>query len=84
MSIGVAAYLFSKKLREEAAASGVGGIPRIFVGRGSKNEATVTLSDTKGKPRIVLSVDASDVASLQFLDDTGKTVYTLPGNSTHP
>jgi hypothetical protein len=72
------------KLREEAAASGVGGIPRIFVGRGSKNEATVTLSDTKGKPRIVLSVDASDVASLQFLDDNGKTVYTLPGNSTHP
>lgn len=70
-----------KKLREEAASSGMGGTPRIFVGRGPKNEATVTLSDTKGKPRIVMSVDGSDVASLKFLDDAGKTVYSFPENS---
>jgi hypothetical protein len=67
-----------KNLRTEAAASGVAGVPRIFVGRGPKNEATVTLSDTKGKPRIVLSVDNGDVATLQFLDDKGNPVYTLP------
>jgi len=73
-----------KKLREEAVASGMGGIPRVFVGRGVKNEATVTLSDTKGKPRIVMSVDGSDVASLQFLDDNGKTVYTLPAKPATP
>jgi hypothetical protein len=73
-----------KKLREEAIAAGAGGVPRVFVGRGPKNEATVTLSDTKGKPRIVMSVDGSDVASLQFLDDNGKTVYTLPAKPTAP
>jgi hypothetical protein len=67
-----------KKLREEAGSSGMGGVPRIFVGRGAKNEATVTLSDTKGKPRIVMSVDGADVASLKFLDDSGKPVYTFP------
>jgi hypothetical protein len=73
-----------KKIREEAIATGMAGVPRVFVGRGTKNEATVTLSDTKGKPRIVMSVDGSDVASLQFLDDNGKTVYTLPAKSTNP
>ncbi|MGH9644581.1 MAG: hypothetical protein ACRD3Q_19430 [Terriglobales bacterium] len=67
-----------KKLREEAVAGHMGGIPRVFVGRDTKNNATVTLSDTKGKPRIVMSVYGSDVASLQFLDDNGKTVYSLP------
>jgi hypothetical protein len=73
-----------KKLREDAAAQGMGGIPRVFVGRGPKNEATVTLSDTKGKPRILMSVDGSDVASLQFLDENGKTVYTVPAKTTNP
>jgi hypothetical protein len=73
-----------KKLREEAVATGMGGIPRVFVGRGTKNEATVMLSDTKGKPRIIMSVDGSDVATLKFLDDKGETVYTLPAKPPTP
>jgi hypothetical protein len=73
-----------KKLREEAVANSMGGIPRVFVGRDPKNNATVTLSDTKGKPRIVMSVDGSDVASLQFLDENGKPVYTLPAKPANP
>jgi hypothetical protein len=70
-----------KKLREEAIASGMWEIPRVFIGRGTKSEATLTLSDTKGKPRIVISVDGSDVASLRFLDDSGKVVYSFPQGS---
>jgi hypothetical protein len=31
-----------------------------------------------------MSVDGSDVASLQFLDGNGKTVYTLPAKSANP
>jgi hypothetical protein len=73
-----------KKLREDALASGITGVPRVFVGRGPKNEATVMLSDTKGKPRIVMSVDGSDVATLRFLDDQGKTVYTVPAQPANP
>jgi hypothetical protein len=74
-----------KSVREEAVASGILGVPRIFVGRSTKNEAVVSLSDTKGKPRIVMSVDGSDVPSLQFLDADGKTVYTVPASgSVHP
>jgi hypothetical protein len=73
-----------KRLREDAAASGIAGVPRIFVGRGPRNEASVSLSDTKGKPRIVMSVDGADVPLLQFLDDNGKPIYTLPAKSSSP
>jgi hypothetical protein len=74
-----------KKVREEAVASGILGVPRIFVGRSVKNEALVSLSDSKGKPRILMSVDGSDVPSLQFLDADGKTIYTLPATGlAHP
>ena len=34
--------------------------------------------DTKGKPRIRLSVDNANAASMQFLDENGKTVLSLP------
>jgi hypothetical protein len=37
--------------------------------------------DTKGKPRIRMSVDGANAASLQFLDENGKTVLTLPETS---
>ena len=67
-----------KKLREKAAATGMGGAQRVFVGRTTKDEAVVSLADTKGKPRILMSVDGANVATLQFLDENGKTVYSLP------
>jgi len=70
-----------KKLRENAAAQGLGGAQRVFVGRTAKNEAVVSLADAKGKPRIVMSVDAANVATLQFLDENGKVIFSVPDNS---
>ncbi|HET9743541.1 MAG TPA: hypothetical protein VFQ00_12385 [Terriglobales bacterium] len=67
-----------KQLQEEAVKSGVIGVQRVFVGRNQKNDATVTLMDTKGKPRIVMAVDSQNNPSLQFLDENGKTTYSLP------
>jgi hypothetical protein len=67
-----------KKLREAAAAQGLGGAQRVFVGRTEKNEAVVSLADAKGKPRILLSVDAAETATLQFLDKDGKVLFRLP------
>jgi hypothetical protein len=67
-----------KKLREEAAASGLGGAQRVFVGRTEKSEAVVSLADAKGKPRILISVDAAEVATLKFLDKDGKVIFSLP------
>ncbi len=73
-----------KKIREQAVAEGLGGIQRVFVGRTPQNEAVVLLMDTKGKPRIRLSVDNANAASMQFLDENGKTVFSLPDKSPAP
>jgi hypothetical protein len=70
-----------KKLREAAAAQGLGGAQRVFVGRTEKNEAVISLADAKGKPRIVMSVDAADAAKLQFLDGEGKVLFSFPDDS---
>lgn len=72
-----------KKIREKALAEGLAGIQRVFVGRTPQNDAVVLLMDTKGKPRIKMSVDGANAASLQFLDENGKTVFSLP-NSPAP
>jgi len=67
-----------KKIRERAAADGLAGVQRVFVGRTPQNDAVVVLMDTKGKPRIRMSVDGANAASLQFLDEAGKTVASFP------
>ncbi len=67
-----------KKLRDEARESGMGGAERVFVGRSPKGEAMVSLSDSKGKPRIVLSVDNANVSRIDFLDENGKATLSLP------
>ena len=54
---------------------------RIFVGKSKEREAKVTLYDAKGNPRINMMVDASGVPRLDFLDETGKVTYSLPGNA---
>lgn len=51
--------------------------PRLFVGRLENDAAGVILMDTQSKPRIRMTVDASGAPSLQFLDEHGKTTYSL-------
>lgn len=41
--------------------------------------AVLALNDSKGRPRIVLSVDAQDVPSIRVLDESGAVVGSLPG-----
>ncbi|MEU0883434.1 hypothetical protein ABZ345_32910 [Lentzea sp. NPDC005914] len=41
--------------------------------------AVLALNDSKGRPRIVLSVDAQDVPSIRVLDENGAVVTSLPG-----
>jgi hypothetical protein len=50
---------------------------RIFMGSANRT-AVLQIRDTQGRPRIVLSVDSTDVARLQFLDSAGVVVSTLP------
>jgi hypothetical protein len=56
--------------------AGEGGANRVFLGKDGTTSA-VTLNDAKGKPRLMLSVDAAGVSKVAFLDEAGKTVRTL-------
>jgi hypothetical protein len=51
---------------------------RLFLGKGRNNTTSLIMSDIKGKPRITMSVTAEGKAKLEFLDETGKVVYSLP------
>jgi hypothetical protein len=75
MSDGPEKTAAMKELREMPAAASA---ERVMVGRDREQAAVVRLSDTKGKPRLKLSVDASGAPKLEFLDDAGKVIYSLP------
>jgi hypothetical protein len=66
---------------KQAAARGELGAHRVFVGKGTDGSAGVTIADRLGKNRIALIVDDKNTAHLQFMDESGKVVYTIPSDS---
>src|SRR5262245_4966782 len=58
----------------EARARGAFGAQRVFVGSEDRT-AMVRLRDTAGRNRVRISVDAANVARMEFLDEGGKVVY---------
>jgi hypothetical protein len=73
MSDGQAKTEAMKELRETA-----GGAERVMVGRDREQAAVVRLADTKGRPRIKISVDVAGSPKLEFLDEKGAVIYRLP------
>jgi len=61
----------------EARARGDMGVQRLFIGSQDRT-AQVQLSDTKGRVRVRLYVDSTDIPRLDFLDEAGKTVASYP------
>ncbi|MGN4422494.1 hypothetical protein ACTFQN_01170 [Bacillus cereus group sp. MYBK30-1] len=55
-----------------------GNTKRMFMGKNSKGEVSVSLMDSKGKDRIRMVVDENDIPRMEFLDAEGKVTYTLP------
>jgi hypothetical protein len=51
---------------------------RVFIGKDSNKAAMINLSDREGKTRIQLMVDSLGTAKLNFLDQSGNIVYSLP------
>ncbi len=51
---------------------------RLFLGKQRDNSTMLLMSDIKGKPRIRMMVTASGNPKLDFLDETGKVIYSLP------
>ncbi|SFS16926.1 hypothetical protein SAMN05216570_3419 [Dyella sp. OK004] len=56
-----------------------GGRPmtRLVLGKGTDNSVGLAINDTKGHPRIVLSVAADGSPSIRTLDETGKPLGEL-------
>lgn len=63
---------------QSARAGAQPGQQRVFAGKDRNRASVVNLSDANGKVRLVLKVDASGTASIEFLDATGKVTDRLP------
>lgn len=51
---------------------------RLFLGKNRDNTSYLVMSDIKGNPRIVMSVTADGNSKLEFWDETGEAIYSLP------
>jgi hypothetical protein len=67
------------KAIKAARAAAPPGPRRVFVGKNTEREATVSLADASGRPRLRLTVTAEGEASIEFLDPDGKVVHRLTG-----
>ena len=57
-------------------------VTRLAMGRGRSKSSFISLSDSKGKERLQISVAADGTPKIQFLDDKGRVVYSLPEKSS--
>jgi hypothetical protein len=53
---------------------------RVYVGKNAEKESEVTLFDANGKARIKMFVGADGTPKLDFLDASGKVIYSLPND----
>ncbi len=53
-------------------------VNRLLIGKSRDKSALLIMSDAKGKPRINMRVTADGKPTLEFLDETGKVIYSLP------
>jgi hypothetical protein len=51
---------------------------RLFLGKNRDDTSYLVMSDIKGDPRIVMSVTADGTSRLEFWDETGEAIYSLP------
>ena len=67
-----------QKLRES---SGAGVAQRVFVGKTRDKAAALSLSDPQGRTRAQLIVDAQGAARLEFLDEKGAVIQSIPAQA---
>lgn len=54
---------------------------RLRIGKDRDKSSIIKMKDAKGRVRIELRVEASGNPKLNFLDELGKVIYSLPGES---
>jgi hypothetical protein len=57
---------------------------RLFLGKRRDNSNELLMSDIKGRPRIRLKVAPDGTPKLEFLDETGNVIYSLPSSASAP
>jgi len=57
---------------------------RLFLGKYRDNSTVLLMSDVKGKPRIRMQVAPNGAPKLEFLDEAGKAIYSLPNSPSAP
>jgi hypothetical protein len=62
---------------ETLAKAGGFGYPRLFIGKTEEHDSAVILRDAKGLARLRLSVTPAGVASVEFMDESGKVVRRI-------
>jgi hypothetical protein len=62
---------------QEAVARGEFSAERVFVGSLDKT-AMVRLKDDRGRERVRLYVDRANIARMEFLDENGRAIYSIP------
>jgi len=53
-------------------------VNRLFIGKSWNKKSLIQMSDAKGRMRLELSVEANGSPKLNFLDENGKVIYSLP------
>ncbi len=53
-------------------------VSRLVIGKSRDKTSLIILNDGKGKPRMKMSVAVDGTPKLDFLDETGKVIYSLP------
>ncbi len=64
----------SREFRESDAAT----VSRLVIGKSRDKTSLIMLNDGKGKPRMKISVAVDGTPKLDFLDENGKVIYSLP------
>ena len=54
---------------------------RLFLGKRRDNSAMLMIGDLKGNPRINISVAADGNPKLEFMDEKGEVIYSLPDDA---
>ncbi len=59
----------------------IGGAPRVMLGKSRNENNGLFLFDNKGMPRAMFYVDKENNAKLDFFDEAGNTIFSLPEKS---
>ena len=51
---------------------------RLYLGNTRDNATVLEMLDRKGKTRIVMMVTAEGIPKLEFWDEAGKVIYSIP------